>query len=53
MFEKINKIIEHEEIITPIKFMEKSDEIYAGILPNQEFKKLDKNKYFKVFSKSI
>ena len=50
MFEQINKIIEHEEIITPIKFMEISDEIYAGILPNQEFKKLDKNKYFKVTS---
>ena len=50
MFEQINEIIEKEEIITPIKFMQKSDTIYAGILPDEEFKKLDRNKYFKVTS---
>ena len=42
MFEQINEIIEKEEIITPVKFMQKSDVIYAGILPDEEFKKLDK-----------
>ena len=30
--------------------MQKSDVIYAGILPDEEFKKLDKNKYFSVTS---
>ena len=50
MFEQLNEIIEKEEIITPIKFMQKSDVIYAGILPDEEFKKLDKNKYFSVTS---
>ena len=50
MFEQINEIIEKEEIITPVKFMQKSDTIYAGILPDEEFKKLDRNKYFKVTS---
>ena len=41
MFEELNKIIEHNDTITPIKFMENSDVIYAGILPDDNFNKLD------------
>ena len=48
MFEELNKIIENNDTITPIKFMENSDVIYAGILPDDSFNRLDQSKYFKV-----
>ena len=48
MFEELNKIIEHNDTITPIRFMENSDVIYAGILPDDSFNRLDQSKYFKV-----
>ena len=31
MFEELNKTTEHNDTITPIKFMENSDVIYVGI----------------------
>ncbi len=48
MFEDIKNIIEQNEIITPIKFMENSDVVYAGVLPTEDFKKLDQNRYYEV-----
>ncbi len=44
----IKEIIEKNEIITSIKFMENSDVIYAGAVHEKYFTKLDQNKFIEI-----